>query len=128
MKKLLIAGTAVLTLMSAGAASAQSRAEVRQDRQELRSDQRYNQSRGELRADRQELRQDRRALRQQRRWARGQRLPANYYRGNQYYVSDYGRYGLRAPPRGYRWYHTGNDYVLAAAATGLIASVIAATR
>ena len=118
MKKLLIAGLALSTLIGAGAASAQpyGREGVARDRFEARQ---------ERREDRFERRQDRREYR---RWARGQRLPSSYYRGNQYYVSDYGRYGLRAPPRGYRWYRTGNDYVLAAAATGLIASVIAATR
>lgn len=50
-------------------------------------------------------------------YSRGSYLPP-YYRG--YAVSDYGRYHLRQPPRGYYWYRTGNDFVLAALATGLI--------
>ncbi|AYJ85566.1 hypothetical protein D3Y57_05700 [Sphingomonas paeninsulae] len=55
------------------------------------------------------------------RYARGQR-----YRGDGAYVSDYRRYGYRAPPRGYRYYRSNNgDVVLAAIATGIIASVIA---
>lgn len=57
-------------------------------------------------------------------WRRGAYLP-NYYRGGGYVVNDYYRYHLRQPPRGYYWYRTGNDYVLAAIATGLIFDVIA---
>jgi Ni/Co efflux regulator RcnB len=57
-------------------------------------------------------------------WRRGAYLP-NYYRGRGYVVNDYYRYHLRPPPRGYYWYRTGNDYVLAAIATGLIFDVIA---
>ncbi|WP_419255134.1 RcnB family protein [Caulobacter sp. ErkDOM-YI] len=56
-------------------------------------------------------------------WRRGAYLPP-YYRGSGYVVHDYGRYRLRPPPRGYYWYRTGNDYVLAAIATGLIFDVI----
>lgn len=56
-------------------------------------------------------------------WRRGAYLPA-YYRGRGYVVYDYDRYRLRQPPRGYYWYRTGNDYVLAAIATGLIFDVI----
>lgn len=57
-------------------------------------------------------------------WRRGAYLP-QYYRGDYYRMSDYHRYGLRAPPRGYYWYRSGNDYILAAIATGLIFDVIA---
>ena len=57
-------------------------------------------------------------------WRRGSYLPS-YYRGHGYVVNDYYRYQLRPPPRGYYWYRTGNDYVLAAIATGLIFDVIA---
>ena len=56
-------------------------------------------------------------------WRRGGYLPP-YYRGNTYIVHDYGYYHLRPPPRGYYWYRTGNDYVLAAIATGLIFDII----
>jgi Ni/Co efflux regulator RcnB len=61
---------------------------------------------------------------QVRSWSYGQRLPAQY-RARSYVVSDYGRYGLRAPPRGYEYVRTGNDVVLTAVATGLITAVIA---
>jgi Ni/Co efflux regulator RcnB len=57
-------------------------------------------------------------------WRRGERLPAAYYRNSGYYV-DYRAHHLRAPPRGYRWVRVDNDYILVAAATGLIASIIA---
>ena len=56
-------------------------------------------------------------------WRRGGYLPP-HYRGGGYVVRDYGHYRLRPPPRGYYWYRTGNDYVLAAIATGLIFDVI----
>ena len=56
------------------------------------------------------------------RWQRGGYLPPSY-RG--YYVRDPYAYGLGAAPRGYRYVHAGNDIVLIAIATGLIASVLA---
>jgi len=54
-------------------------------------------------------------------WRRGAVLPP-YYRG--YVVNDYYRYRLRPPPRGYAWYRVGNDYLLAAIATGIIFEII----
>lgn len=39
---------------------------------------------------------------------------------------DYRRYKLQRPPRGYEWRRVDNNYVLAAAATGLIAALIMA--
>lgn len=61
---------------------------------------------------------------QARTWSYGQRMPSAY-RTRTYVVNDYGRYGLRAPPRGYQYVRSGDDVVLAAVATGLIAAVIA---
>ena len=59
-----------------------------------------------------------------RRWARGQRY--DHYRNRSYIVSDYRRYGWRPPPRGYAYYRTDSgDVVMAALATGIIASIIA---
>ena len=46
-------------------------------------------------------------------WNRGQRI-------------DYRRYKLQRPPRGYEWRRVYNNYVLATAATGLIAALIMA--
>ena len=39
---------------------------------------------------------------------------------------DYRQHHLRKPPRGYEWRQVDNNYVLAAVATGVIASVILA--
>ena len=46
-------------------------------------------------------------------WNRGQRI-------------DYRRHKLQRPPRGYEWRQVDNNYILAAAATGLIAALIMA--
>jgi Ni/Co efflux regulator RcnB len=54
-------------------------------------------------------------------WRRGGYVPMSYRR---YYVQDYGYYGLRAPPHGYRWVYADGNFVLMALATGLIANVI----
>jgi Ni/Co efflux regulator RcnB len=57
-------------------------------------------------------------------WARGGYLPGRY-RSGRYVVRDWGRYRLGPPPRGYAYYYTDDgDMVLAAIASGLIASVI----
>jgi Ni/Co efflux regulator RcnB len=48
-------------------------------------------------------------------WGRGSRI-------------DYRTHHLKAPPRGYEWREVDGDYVLAAVATGLIASVILASH
>jgi Ni/Co efflux regulator RcnB len=57
-------------------------------------------------------------------WSKGQRLaPAQ----RRYVVSDWNQRGLRAPPRGYQWVRENNnagDYILVAAATGIIASIL----
>jgi Ni/Co efflux regulator RcnB len=54
---------------------------------------------------------------------RGHRLPSQY-RNRQYVVNDWRGHRLSAPPRGYQWVQTGSDYVLVAAATGLIAQIL----
>lgn len=57
------------------------------------------------------------------RWRTGQRYP--YYRDRGYYISDYGRYGLSPPWRGYRYYRTDNgDIVMVAIASGLIGLIV----
>ena len=134
MKRLAIAALA-LSLLAGTAANA---APQRHD--DHRNDGRYAQSRhddrrddrreyrAERRDDRRDYRQDRREDRRDyRRWARGERLDARY-RDNRYSVSDYRSRGLRAPPRGYRWQHVDDRYLLTAIATGLIASVIIANH
>lgn len=46
------------------------------------------------------------------------------YRGSRYVVNDWHRYRLSAPPRGMHWVQAGNDYLLVAIATGVIAQVL----
>ena len=59
-------------------------------------------------------------------WSRGQRMGYNDWR--QARRVDYRRHHLRAPPRGYEWRESNGQYVLAAVATGLIASIILASH
>lgn len=58
-------------------------------------------------------------------WRKGERLDPRFHsRG--YVVNDWHRHGWRAPPRGYAYYRTDSgDVVLAAVASGVVASVIA---
>ena len=55
-------------------------------------------------------------------WRRGQRMGYNDWNGAQ--RVDYRQHHLRAPPRGYEWRESNGQYILAAVATGLIASII----
>ena len=54
-------------------------------------------------------------------WRRGAYVPTTY---RSYYVQDWGYYGLRAPPAGYRWIYADGNFVLMAVASGLIADVL----
>jgi len=136
MKKLLTAALAVSVIASAGAAAAQPNHRDREARQELRGD--LRDARKEYRNDVRDARRDyeRRADRrykagrynpprgwQARHWRRGETLPPSY-RGRGYVVSDWKRYHLAPPPRGYQYTRVGNDVVLTAIATGLVSSVI----
>ena len=58
-------------------------------------------------------------------WRRGRRIQRNDWNRGQ--VVDYRRYHLSAPRRGYQWRQVDGNFVLAAVATGLISSVIAAS-
>jgi len=55
-------------------------------------------------------------------WNRGERMGYNDWSGAQ--RVDYRRRHLRRPPNGYEWRESNGQYVLAAVATGLIASII----
>lgn len=59
-------------------------------------------------------------------WRKGDRFDRRDW--GRYERVDYRRYHLRQPPRGYEWRRVDNNFVLAAVATGLIASVIAASH
>jgi Ni/Co efflux regulator RcnB len=56
-------------------------------------------------------------------WAKGQRIAHDDWNRGQHV--DYRSHHLRQPPRGYEWREVDGNYILAAAATGLIASIIA---
>ena len=56
---------------------------------------------------------------------RGDRLPDRYW-GRQYYVEDWRRYHLQEPRPGYRWVRSDDgQFLLIAAATGIIAEILA---
>ena len=57
-------------------------------------------------------------------WQRGERMGYNDWQTAQ--PVDYRQHHLRHPPRGYEWRQSNGRYVLAAVATGVIASMIIA--
>ena len=61
---------------------------------------------------------------QYRSWQRGQRFESRYARN--YRQIDYRTHrNLRAPPRGYHYVQSGNDAVLVALGTGIVAAIFA---
>ncbi|HEV7814812.1 MAG TPA: RcnB family protein [Janthinobacterium sp.] len=46
------------------------------------------------------------------------------YKNKKYVVNDWRGHHLSAPPRGYHWVQTGNDYVLVGIASGVIANLL----
>lgn len=59
-----------------------------------------------------------------RNWRRGERFDYRQAR-NYRVINDYRTYRLAPPPRGYHYVRSGNDAVLVAVSTGIIASIIA---
>lgn len=59
-------------------------------------------------------------------WHKGDRIGRADW--NRYQKVDYRHYHLRTPPRGYEWRRVDNNFVLAAVATGVVASIIAASN
>jgi Ni/Co efflux regulator RcnB len=58
-------------------------------------------------------------------WAKGQKMPKEYW-GKDHEVADWQSHHLRKPPHGYHWVQDEDgNFILAAVAGGLIASVIA---
>lgn len=94
------------------------------DRHDDRTDHRYGDRDRRDRDDRHDRFDRRHAERQQwRQWKRGDRFDRRYARD--YRVLDHRRYrALRPPPRGYHYVRSGNDAVLVAVATGIVAAVI----
>ena len=146
MKNKMIARTMIALMLAASLpAIAQDRnyrddraQERREERREMRNEQRKERRdyRDDRRDNRQEARRDYRDYRDDRRGHqgydrgagprhdlhRGQRLPSNY-NNRQYVVDNWRSHRLSAPPRGHHWVQVGNDYVLAAVATGIIANI-----
>jgi Ni/Co efflux regulator RcnB len=54
---------------------------------------------------------------------KGDRLPAAEHT-KQFEVNDWHSRNLREPPNGYHWVRSGDDFVLAAVATGVIADIL----
>jgi Ni/Co efflux regulator RcnB len=104
------------------------RNEQREERHEARREYRDNQRdarrdyRDDRRDDRGDYRHGNRGAGPRHDLYSGQRLPSNY-QNRQYVVDNWRSHRLSAPPRGHHWVQVGNDYVLAAIATGVIASV-----
>lgn len=131
MNKRLIAKSMIALMLAANApafAQHNDRHDRRDDRREYRDDRRDD--RRDHRDVRRDDRRDHRDDRHARRGAgprhdlyRGNRLPSNYNH-RQYVVDNWRSHRLSAPPRGHHWVQVGNDYVLAAIATGVIASVL----
>lgn len=122
-----------------GVVTNRERRELQRDRQDVREarrELRYDRRRADTWRDRQEWRNYRGARQgywyapgygYQRynrgySWRTGAYVPRNY---RNYYVQDYGYYGLRAPPPGHRWVYADGNFVLMALASGLIAQVVA---
>jgi Ni/Co efflux regulator RcnB len=59
-------------------------------------------------------------------WRKGGRIERNDWNRGQ--RVDYRQQHLSRPPRGYEWRRVDNNYVLAAAATGLIAGLVLASH
>jgi len=57
------------------------------------------------------------------RWVQGARVPQQY-RGPHYVVQDWQRHGLKRPGHGQQWVQNGQDYLLVAVATGVIAQIV----
>lgn len=109
------------------------RYEQRQDRLEARRD--LQEARRDMREARRDLRENRRARFDQRHvprynahrphFYRGGHLP-HEYRGRQHVVQNWQQHHLYAPPQGHQWMQVNGDYLLIAAATGIIASLLLA--
>ncbi|WP_269713598.1 RcnB family protein [Caulobacter sp. NIBR2454] len=133
MKKALLIAAAVATTFVASAASAQPYGGGRGPYGDLDRDGRPNYAeRGydrdrDGRPDHRDRFDNRRGGYSPYRYQRGQRFA--HYRSHDYRINDYGRYGYARPPRGYGYYRTDSgDVVMAALATGIIASIIASNN
>jgi Ni/Co efflux regulator RcnB len=91
------------------------------------NDRRDNDRRADNRNDNYRNDNDRHDNGKHRGWYKGGHIDRNDWNRGQR-VNDYRRYRLQAPPRGYEWRRVDNNYVLAAAATGLIMGLVLANH
>jgi Ni/Co efflux regulator RcnB len=123
--KPLICSLLALALGGSGVAYAQERGDRTQpsprpgqsDRQDMRGDARDQR---DQRADR-----DARGAGPNHSYRKGDRLPTAAH-NRRYVVNDWNSRHLSAPPRGYHWVQTGDDYVLVAITTGIIMQLLLA--
>jgi Ni/Co efflux regulator RcnB len=108
---------------SSGLAFGQDNRDRNHNDQAQRGGQNERRDEGGRPSDRRGERRDERGAGPNHAFYRGQRLPPEY-RKRQYVVNDWRDQHLNAPPRGYHWVRTGNDYVLAAIATGVILQLL----
>lgn len=131
MKKAMLAAVSAVTAMSFALSAVSAEAQPWQ-RDRDRGDRWERDHRGDGRWDRRDRRDDRRWRSWDNRsgwngyrghWRQGQRY--TNWRSSRYYLNDWRGYGLPAPRRGYRYYRDSNgDIIMAAIATGVIASIL----
>jgi Ni/Co efflux regulator RcnB len=118
--KAVISAVMVLSLLTAEFGFAQGNSDNnRNNRDHQKQEQRDNNRQDQRGYDR----RDERGAGPNHDFRRGGRLPYEY-RSRQYVVEDWRSHRLSAPPRGYHWVQTGNDYVLVAIATGVILQLL----
>lgn len=127
-KKIIIAAVMAAYVGVMGAASAQDRGDHHDGRNDRGDQHDQRDDHGERRNDRNDYHHDDdrgpdRGAGPRHDMRKGGRLPTEY-RSKQYVVDDWRGHHLNAPPRGYHWVQTGNDYVLVAITTGIIASLL----
>ena len=116
MKALILAVATLATVAgAAGAADAQGYSNNRGSDQNYRGSDQGQRDSGNHRGWGREQNSDHR-------WRRGERVGYDNWRNAR--AVDYRQHHLRQPPRGYEWRESNGQYILAAVATGLIASII----
>ena len=117
MKRFLTITAAAITLLTGSIAVA----EAQPGRNDNRYDQRYNNN--DHRNDARPAVSNNRFDNNRHNWRKGGRIErADWNRGRR--VADWQRRHLQRPARGYEWREVDGNYVMAAVATGLIASII----
>ncbi len=119
--KIMIAAVA-LTLLGSSAALADKHAEKHKG--EWNHGKQVSAAAHERNAER---KAEHKAERKHARWVKGHSFPREY-RVSKYYVTDWHKHKLRKPPKGYRWYHADDDYVLVRRKDNVIFDIINALQ